>query len=167
MHSLGFAVVLAAASVAAGGERPGLLSGVRIEVDEQKRLATLHVAGIGRPRADLRGTQARLMAERGARVVAARNLLVVIQELREGRRALPGRHRIAGTIRNQRYGATEHLPDGTVRVWVQADLALQPSTSSSLGQPSSATRFLHLLRVFSGRLSSPAATLPAATSSPS
>jgi hypothetical protein len=72
--------------------------------------------GTARARAGLSGAQARLMAERGAQVVAARNAVWQSVQPPPG----PGRYpvRIGGLIRNHWYGPTHFRPDGTATATV-------------------------------------------------
>jgi len=70
-------------------------------------------------RPGLHGPQARLMAERGAQVVAARNLMA--QEQMGHYHATPGYRHLSGTIGGYRYSPTRYLPDGRAIVAVQRE----------------------------------------------
>jgi hypothetical protein len=77
--------------------------------------ARAHGSAWARP--GLRGTQARLMAERGAQVVAARNLLARQQGGR--RHVAPGYRHIRGVVRGYYYSPAKYLPDGRAVVIVR------------------------------------------------
>jgi hypothetical protein len=73
--------------------------------------------GVACARPGLRGTQARLMAERGAQVVAARNLLA--QPFGARQRATPGYRHVTGVVAGHRYSPATYLPDGRAEVVVR------------------------------------------------
>ena len=76
----------------------------------QPVVATISATGMGYPPRHMRGTQARLMAQRAAEVVAVRNL---------GRKlGLPP----GSPVGPFRYVATRRLPNGAVEVTVEATL---------------------------------------------
>lgn len=79
--------------------------------------AVVQATGWARARPGLRGVQARLMAERGAQVVAARNLLHKLQTMPAD--SPQSAERMAGILRGHCFGPATFLPDGTAVVTVE------------------------------------------------
>lgn len=73
--------------------------------------------GIARARPGLSAAQSRLMAERGAQVVAARNLLA--RSAGQARGPVTGYRRVTGTVSGHCYGPARYLPDGRAVVSVR------------------------------------------------
>lgn len=104
----------------------GLL-GAGVALAEQPATQTVQATGMARAPQKYQGVRARLMAERGAQVVAARNLAA-----RERGLSVPGEGRssydtFSGSIRGHRYSPAIHHPDGTAEVTAEVDLPVQPA----------------------------------------
>lgn len=105
-----FSLLLSGCSPAAVDTRPA---------DQNEDPITIRATGWARARQDLTGPRARLMAERGAQVVAARNLLVRLQEL--GIETASPR-RGSGRLHGHRYSRAIFLEDGTAMVTAEITL---------------------------------------------
>jgi len=81
--------------------------------------AAVQALGIGYPSPKLPGAQGRLMAQRAAEVVAARNLAV---KLGVGPR---------GRLPSFRYVSTKNLPNGAIEVTVETMLPVRRNTTVS------------------------------------
>ena len=102
-------VVLLCAATAAGAQTTGPRT-VRAT-----RTRTVRATGIGRSPARYTGVRARLMAQRAAQLVAARNLLLKLAATQQGaaERGAPERGRRTRRLRGFRYLPTVFRPDGT------------------------------------------------------
>lgn len=72
--------------------------------------STIQATGSARARPGLRGAQARFMAQRGAQVVASRNLL--LQDPSARQYVASGYRQVSGVARSHHYGPIRYLPDG-------------------------------------------------------
>lgn len=77
--------------------------------------------GIGRSPGRYKGARARLMAERAAQVVAARNLLAKVSQTEMPHRGT-GRIRVEGRLAGIRYLPTVFHPDGSAEVVAEVTL---------------------------------------------
>ncbi len=82
----------------------------------------VEAGGYARAGAGLTGPQARLMAERGAQVVAARNLLNKLHQLGADDRDPTRRALLDGVLAGHRYLPTEFIDGRTAVVRVQVEL---------------------------------------------
>lgn len=88
---------------------------------------TVRATGIGRARRDLTGVRARLMAERAAQVVAARNLVAKLQGLSGGSEPPgPPGEVVGGRLAGHRYLPTRYLDDGTAMVTAEVRISPPP-----------------------------------------